>query len=116
MKKTGSDCTSTECDHGKPLKKVNHCMKQTCPNRGAICPLHQLLMPTRSRHPSAEIEQRFQILEKQGWTVILAKGGSYWEVTCKAGTMNCRIGRDKKKAMKELADFLIRHSEGHSRE
>lgn len=74
------------------------------------------------RHPVPEVEQRLQVLRMQGWRVTLSRNSTYFEITCKAGTMKTRITARKGRGLKgltareQLGLFLIRHNMKHPRE
>ncbi len=79
-------------------------------------------MSALDRHPDGWVEMRLRALRNSGWKVVLSKHGTFYDITCKAGTMNVRIsarlGKNKKgrTAQQDLGDFLIRHQERHSNE
>ena len=79
-------------------------------------------MSALSRHPNPQVEQRLTALRKAGWKVILSRHGTFYDITCKTGTMNTRIsarlGKNSKgrTAWQELVDFLIKHEGKHSGE
>jgi len=79
-------------------------------------------MSAVDRHPDAWVETRLRALRSSGWKVVRSKHGTFYDITCKAGTMNVRIsaklGKNKKNrtARQDLADFLIRHQEKHPSE
>lgn len=80
------------------------------------------MMSALSRHPDPAVEQQLRILRGQGWKVSHSLYRTFWDITCKAGTMNTRItgklgrGWKGKTAQEQLRDFLIKHNAKHPRE
>ena len=71
-------------------------------------------MSALDRHPVAEVNERLRVLRGLGWKVVLSKHRTFWDITCKAGTMNTRIPNSMgPKAREDLFRFLERHERDH---
>ena len=72
-------------------------------------------MPRSSldRHRDAKVEERFRILEQQGWTITLSRNKTYFEIACRNRWKRRISASDSKKARQQVAEYLAKHEEVH---
>jgi hypothetical protein len=77
-------------------------------------------MSALDRHPDAQVELQLRRLRASGWKIVKSRFGNFYDITCKAGTMNTRItaragrtGLKGKTAQEQLFDFLVKHNAKH---